>query len=100
MDFDKYAEQWRKNYEKSKSLTKQLNDWILSERQKKLYLAEKGYIPEVKDYPEWKQAIERSRYVKEVTEANPTSTHKKPGPKNIKPAKNPKPKQPWTPPKH
>lgn len=94
------VDNYHKNLEKIKNTTKLLNEYIILQRERTLYFEEKQYFPEEFDWPEWKQGIERSRYVKKLTEENETSTAKRPRPQNIKPAKNPKPKLPWTPPKH
>lgn len=97
-------ENWDKNYTKVKSLTKEINKYIVTQRERKRYFEEKGYFPE--EYPEgseghleWSNTIERSRYVKKLTEKNETSTAKKPSraKKSIKP---PKVKEPWRPPPH
>lgn len=96
MNFDEFADKWRKNYLKIKNLNKVINEFIVTEREKALYFEEKGYFPEEFDFPEWKQGIERTKYVKELTEGNETSTSKRPTPKTIKPAI----RKPWKPPNH
>jgi hypothetical protein len=92
-------EHWHKNYQKVKDLTKVINAYIVTQREKERYLEVFGKFPEEYDWPEWKQGIERSRYVKKLTEKNETSTAKKPSraKKSIKP---PKVREPWRPPPH
>lgn len=96
-------ENYDKNLNKVKTLTKILNNFIVSERQVKLYLEEFGKLP--KEYPvgteghlQWTNSIERSRYVKKVTEANPTHSAKRPS-RSKKEVTPPSVHIPWTPPK-
>lgn len=99
-DLDNYA----KNLLKQKNTIKLLNEYIISQREKDRYLEAFGKLPD--EYPEgseghleylYPRTKESKEYVTKLTETNETSTHKKPGPKNIRP---PVRKIPWKPPNH
>lgn len=97
-----------KNLRKVKEAQKVINNALIEQREKELYFAEKGYFPE--EYPEgsigylqwiYPKTKESKAYVKEYTEANPTSTAKRPSRsrKKKEPAAK-KPSEQWKPPPH
>lgn len=95
---------WDKHYRKSKDLQKIINDYIRSEREKALYLQEFGsfpkeYEPGSEGHLEWVNSIERSRYVKKLTQANPTHSAKRPS-RSKKAVSPPVSPEPWRPPAH
>lgn len=96
-------EQWGKAYEKVKSTMKVINTAIITERERSRYFDEFGRFPQ--EFPEgseghkqWTNGRERTKYVKELTERNETSTAKKPSrAKKTKAAAKP---GKWVPPPH